>query len=180
VWDKTTTKTSALASSDRLGPLEALSLALGVHRPSPPPPPLMDLSQNLSDNFLWEWRDGKPDNDYMCCTDTPTHPPSPHQTAPQPRASPSEGRPAATSHQDRHTWPRSKFPACPPRRSAPHPQPQLGAEWACDAPTVKSRLHFCPLENHLMLVNLKVATTTTPTIRCGPSTVDRGGWPHAP
>eukprot|EP01046_Picozoa_sp_COSAG06_P094958 COSAG06_NODE_41094_length_395_cov_0.692568_2_plen_92_part_01 len=38
-----------------------------------------------------------------------------------------------------------------------HPWPQLGAEWARDALAVKSRLHFCPLENHLMLVNLKVA-----------------------
>ena len=83
------------------------------------------------------------------------------RAAPQPRASPSEGRPAATAHRDRHTRPGSKLPACPPRRSAPHPRPQLGAERACDAPAVKSRLHFCPLENHLMLVNLKVAITRT-------------------
>jgi hypothetical protein len=54
--------------------------------------------------------------------------------------------------------PGAKLPACPPRRSAPHPRPQLGAERACDAPAVKSRLHFCPLRYHLMLVNLKVAS----------------------
>jgi len=33
MWDKTTTKTSALASSDRSGPLEALSPALPLARP---------------------------------------------------------------------------------------------------------------------------------------------------
>jgi hypothetical protein len=39
----------------------------------------------------------------------------------------------------------------PPAHTPNAPRPQLGAERACDAPTVKSRLHFCPLENHLML-----------------------------
>eukprot|EP01046_Picozoa_sp_COSAG06_P010451 COSAG06_NODE_571_length_14101_cov_12.481682_10_plen_172_part_00 len=58
---------------------------------------------------------------------------------------------SATTHRDTHTRPGSKLPACPPRRSAPHPRPQLGAERACDAPAVKSTSHFCPLENHLML-----------------------------
>ena len=33
MWDKTTTKTSALASSDRTGPLKALSPALPPARP---------------------------------------------------------------------------------------------------------------------------------------------------
>jgi hypothetical protein len=78
--------------------------------------------------------------------------------------SPSEGRPAATAHRDRHTRPVSKLPACPPRMSAPHPRPQLGAKRARDAPAAKSRLHFCPLEHHLMLVNLKAATMLCTTI----------------
>ena len=90
-------------------------------------------------------------------TDTPTHTPSPRRAAPQPRASPSEGRPAATPHRDRRTRRGSKLPAGPPRRSAPHHQPPIGAEWPCDLPAVNFRIYFCPLENHLMLVNLKVA-----------------------
>ena len=91
-------------------------------------------------------------------TDTPTHPPSPRRAAPQPRASPSEGRPAATPHRDRRTRRGSKLPAGPPRRSAPHHQPPIGAEWPCDLPAVNSRIYFIFLEkNHLLLVNLKVA-----------------------
>ena len=36
----------------------------------------------------------------------------------------------------------------------------LGAEWPCDLPAVNSRIYFIFLEkNHLLLVNLKVATT---------------------
>ena len=95
-------------------------------------------------------------------TDTPTHPPSPRRAAPQPRASPSEGRPAATPHRDRRTRRGSKLPAGPPRRSAPHHQPPIGAEWPCDLPAVNSRIYFIFLEkNHLLLVNLKVANGPT-------------------
>ena len=87
-----------------------------------------------------------------------SRPPSPRRAAPQPRASPSEGRPAATPHRDRRTRRGSKLPAGPPRRSAPHHQPPIGAEWPCDLPAVNSRIYFIFLEkNHLLLVNLKVA-----------------------
>jgi hypothetical protein len=75
-------------------------------------------------------------------TDTPTHPPSPRQTAPQPRASPGGGRPAAIPHRLGRTRAGSKLSAGPPRGAAQHRQPQKGAERACDASTVKIRLHF--------------------------------------
>jgi hypothetical protein len=54
---------------------------------------------------------------------------------------------------------REQAPCVPAAQVSAASRPQLGAERACDAPAVKSRLHFCPLENHLMLVNLKVAIT---------------------
>ena len=75
-------------------------------------------------------------------TDTPTHPPSPRRTAPQPRASPGGGRPAAIPHRLGRTRAGSKLSAGPPRGAAQHRQPQKGAERACDASTVKIRLHF--------------------------------------
>ena len=75
-------------------------------------------------------------------TDTPTHPPSPRQTAPQPRASPGGGRPAAIPHRLGRTRAGSKLSAGPPRGAAQHRQPQKGAERACDASTVKIRSHF--------------------------------------
>ena len=92
-------------------------------------------------------------------TDTPTHPPSPRRTAPQPRASPGGGRPAAIPHRLGRTRAGSKLSAGPPRGAAQHRQPQKGAERACDASTVKIRLHFLASGIPLMLVNLKVAIT---------------------
>ena len=68
-------------------------------------------------------------------TDTPTHPPSPRRTAPQPRASPGGGRPAAIPHRLGRTRAGSKLSAGPPRGAAQHRQPQKGAERACDAST---------------------------------------------
>ena len=66
-----------------------------------------------------------------------------------------------------HSWPSAPLLRYtkidgPPRRSAPHHQPPIGAEWPCDLPTVNFRIYFCPLENHLMLVNLKVAIISDP------------------
>ena len=90
-------------------------------------------------------------------TDTPTHPPSPRRTAPQPRASPGGGRPAAIPHRLGRTRAGSKLSAGPPRGAAQHRQPQNGAERACGASTVKIRLHFLASGIPLMLVNLKVA-----------------------
>jgi hypothetical protein len=84
--------------------------------------------------------DAHPSRNFICHTCSRTAPPLARGTAQY-----------IVSHRDRHTRPGSKLPACPRRRSAPHPRPQLGA------PAVKSRLHFCPLENRLMLANLKVA-----------------------
>ena len=62
--------------------------------------------------------------------------------APQPRASPGGGRPAAIPHRLGRTRAGSKLSAGPPRGAAQHRQPQKGAERACDASTVKIRLHF--------------------------------------
>ena len=91
--------------------------------------------------------------------------------APQPRASPGGGRPAAIPHRLGRTRAGSKLSAGPPRGAAQHRQPQNGAERACGASTVKIRLHFLASGIRLMLVNLKVANnldrynTTTSHLR---------------